>query len=139
MNENSIQELIESFVAYRNMLEPVRQGLSEVSKTYGQICDDLDSLSKSLSGGAWERLEKVHSSLEAQAKNSQTLARKIDEYAASGERYAKAVDEMSALFANLSNRIASLEETENGARRQIERIDALIEEISSTTPKKPSA
>lgn len=132
MNENSIQELIESFVAYRNLLAPVKDGLSEVSKTYAQICEDLDSLSKNLSGGSWGQLDKVHASLEAQAKNSEALARKIGEYAASGDRYAKAVAEMSALFSDLSGRIASLEETENGARRQIERIDALIEEKKAT-------
>ncbi len=128
MNENAINELIESFVAYREMISPIRDSLADVSRSYKEIGDDLDALSKNLNAGSLDRLEKVHSSLAAQAKNGQELARRLSEYAQAGEKYAQAVDEMSTLFSGLASRMTSLEETENAARRQIEKIDGLIDE-----------
>ncbi len=128
MNENSIRELTESFLAYRNLIAPLQESLSNVSKTYGEIRDDLDALLKNTSGDAVGQLERVHAALGAQAKNGQELSRKIEQYAQSGEKFAQSVTELSSLFANLANRINSLEEIENGARDQIERIEAMIEE-----------
>lgn len=128
MNENSIRELIDSFVEYRNLLEPLQESISSVGKTYGEIRESLDSLSKNLSGNAAGQLEKVNATLNAQAKSGQELSRRIDEYARSGEKFAQAVGELSSRFSDISDRIASLEELENGARSQMERIDALIEE-----------
>lgn len=128
MSDNQIKELIDSFIAYRNLIAPLQESLHTVSKTYGEIREDLESLSKSFSGNAASQLEKVHSTLNAQAKSGQELSRKIDEYARSGERYATAVTDMSSRFADLVNRIDSLQEIEKSARSQIERIEALIEE-----------
>lgn len=133
MSDNSIKELIESFVAYRNLIAPLQESLHTVSKTYGEIREDLDNLSKNLAGNnAASQLEKVHATLNAQAKSGQELSRRIDEYAQSGERYAKAVGEMSTRFSEVVNRIDSLQDIEQRARAQIERIDALIEEKKSS-------
>lgn len=132
MNDNSIKELIDSFVSYRALLAPLTESLHSVSRTYEEIRTDLDNLSKSFSGNAASQLEKVHSTLNAQAKSGQELVRKIDEYAQSGERYAQAVKEMSARFTDVVNRINSLEEIEKSARSQIERIDTLIAEKKSS-------
>lgn len=128
MTDNSIKELIDSFVAYRELLAPLQESLTAVSKTYGEIRDDLDSLQKNLSGNAAGQLERVHSLLNSQAKSGQELAKSVAEYSKSGERFANAVNEVSTSFADVAKRITSLEETERAARSQIERIDALIEE-----------
>lgn len=125
---DSIKELIDSFIAYRNLIAPLQDSLHAVSKTYEEIREDLDNLSKNFSGSAANQLEKVHSTLNAQAKSGQELSRRIDEYAQSGERYAKAVADMNARFSQVANRVDSLQEMEKNARSQIERIDALIEE-----------
>ncbi|MDE5548498.1 MAG: hypothetical protein K2J30_05840, partial [Clostridia bacterium] len=87
-----MQELIESFIAYRNLLAPLQDSLHSVSKTYEEIRNDLDNLMKSFSGGAANQLEKVHATINAQAKSGQELGRRIEEYAASGEKYAQAVE-----------------------------------------------
>lgn len=128
MNENSINELIESFVAYRNLIGPIMESLADVSKSYADIRADLDALSKNFSGNAIGQLEKVHAALNAQAKNGQELGMRIEEYSRSGEKYAKAVTQMSSAVSDVAGRISALEQTENAARDQIERIDALIEE-----------
>ena len=132
MSDNSIKDLIESFISYRNLIAPLQESLHSVSKTYEEIRDDLDNLSKSFSGSAAAQLEKVHSTLNAQAKSGQELSRKIEEFSQSGDRYAKAVNDMSARFSQVVDRVDSLQEIEKSARSQIERIDSLIEEKKSS-------
>lgn len=132
MSENTIQELIESFIAYRNLLAPLQDSLHSVSKTYEEIRNDLDGLMKSFSGSAANQLEKVHATINAQAKNGQELSRRIEEYAASGERYAQAVENMSSRFSDVVKRIDSLNEIEKAAQSQLARIDALIVEKRSS-------
>lgn len=132
MSDNSINELIESFIAYRNLIAPLQETLQSVSKTYGEIRDDLDSLTKSFSGNASSQLERVHATLNAQAKSGQELSRRIEEYAQTGEKFAKAVQDMSLRFSEVVDRIDSLQKIENSVRSQIERIDNLIDEKKST-------
>ena len=132
MSDNSIKELIESFIAYRNLIAPLQDSLHTVSKTYEEIRQELDNLTKNFSPNAMGQLEKVHTTLNAQAKSGQELTRKIDEYAQSGARYAQAVSDMSTRFEEVVKRVDSLQEIEKNARSQIERIDALIEEKKSS-------
>ncbi len=132
MNENSIKELIDSFIEYRNLIAPLQDALLSVSKTYEEIRSDLDVLAKSFSGGAVNQLEKVHATINAQAKSGQELGRRIEEYAASGEKYAQAVKDMSSRFSEVSKSIGSLDEIERNAQSQLERIDSLIEEKRTT-------
>lgn len=132
MSDNQIKELIDSFIAYRNLIAPLQESLHAVSKTYQEIREDLDVLSKSFSGNASSQLEKVHATLNAQAKSGQELSRRVEEYARSGERYATAVSEMATRFTEVVNRIDALQEIERSARSQIERIDTLIEEKKSS-------
>lgn len=132
MSENSIKELIDSFIAYRNLIAPLQESLHSVSRTYEEIRDDLDALTKSFSGNAANQLEKVHATINAQAKNGQELGRRIEEYAASGEKYAQAVNDMSSRFAEVVKRIDSLSELERSAQSYLARIDALIAEKRSS-------
>ena len=132
MNDNSIKELIDSFIAYRNLIAPLQDSLNSVGKAYEEIRNDLDNLSKSFSGNAASQLEKVHSTLNAQAKSGQELTRRIEEYAASGEKYAQSVENMSARFSEVVNRIDSLSEIEKSAQAQLARIDALIADKRSS-------
>lgn len=132
MSDNSIKELIDSFISYRNLIAPLQESLHSVSKTYEEIRADLDNLTKSFSGNAANQLEKVHATLNAQAKSGQELQRRIDEYAQSGEKYAQAVKEMSARFSDVVKRVDTLSEIENAVRGQIARIDEIIAEKRSS-------
>ncbi|MDE6210447.1 MAG: hypothetical protein K2J75_06310 [Clostridia bacterium] len=132
MSENSIKELIDSFVAYRNLLAPLQESLHSVSKSYEEIRNDLDNLTKSFSGNAANQLEKVHSTINAQAKSGQELGRRIEEYAASSEKYAQAVNDMSSRFSEVVNRIDSLSKIEKSAQSQLAQIDNLITEKKSS-------
>lgn len=132
MTDNSVKELIERFTEYRNMIAPLADSLHAVGKTYEEIRDDLDNLSKSFSGNAATQLEKVHATINAQAKSGQELGRRIEEYAASGKKYAQAVNDMSEKFSEVVDRIVSLSEIERTAQSQLERIDTLIAEKRSS-------
>ena len=129
---NSIKELIDSFISYRNLIAPLQESLHSVSKTYEEIRGDLDNLTKSFSGNAASQLEKVHATINAQAKSGAELQKKIEEYAQSGEKYAQAVKEMSSRFTEVVNRIDSLQEIEKSAQAQLARIDNLINEKRSS-------
>ncbi len=132
ISENSIKELIDSFIAYRNLIAPLQDSLNSVSKSYEEIRNDLDNLTKSFSGNAAAQLEKVHSTINAQAKSGQELGRKIEEYASSSERYAQAVNDMSSRFSDVVNRIDSLGKIEKSAQSQLAQIDNLISEKKSS-------
>ena len=132
MNDNSVKELIDSFIAYRNMIAPLEESLRQVSKTYGEIREDLDSLSKNFSSGAMSQLEKVHSAIGAQARSGQELSRRIDEYSQSGEKYAQAVRDMSARFEGVAKSIDALAEIEKSAESQLARIDGIVNEKRSS-------
>lgn len=132
MNDNTVKELIESFIAYRNLIAPLQESLHSVSKTYEEIRVDLDNLTKSFSGNAASQLEKVHSAVNAQAKSGQELGRRIEEYAQSGEKYAQSVKEMSSRFSEVVRRIDTLNEIEDGVRGQIAKIDSIIAEKRSS-------
>ncbi len=132
MNDNTVKELIDSFIEYRNLMAPLQDSLISVSKSYEDIKNDLESVAKNFSGSAANQLEKVHSTLNAQAKSGQELSRRIAEYAASGEKYAQAVKDMSSRFSEVVDRIDSLSEIEKNAQSQLERIDSLIAEKRSS-------
>ncbi len=132
MNDNSVKELIDSFIAYRNMIAPLEESLRQVSKTYGEIREDLDSLSKNFSSGAMLQLEKVHSAIGAQARSGQELSRRIDEYSQSGEKYAQAVRDMSARFEGVAKSIDALAEIEKSAESQLAKIDGIVNEKRSS-------
>ena len=132
MDEKSIKELIDSFIAYRNLIAPLQESLHSVSKTYEEIRGDLDNLTKSFSGSAASQLEKVHATLSTQAKSGQELGKRIEEYASSGEKYAHAVRDMSSRFSDVVSRIDSLSEIERTAQTQLARIDTLIAEKRSS-------
>ena len=114
------------------MIAPLQDSLNSVSKSYEEIRNDLDYLTKSFSGNAAAQLEKVHSTINAQAKSGQELGRKIEEYASSSERYAQAVNDMSSRFSDVVNRIDSLGKIEKSAQSQLAQIDNLISEKKSS-------
>lgn len=132
ISENSIKDLIDSFIAYRNLIAPLQDSLHSVSKTYEEIRNDLDNLTKSFSGNAVNQLEKVHATINAQAKSGQELGKKIEEYSASSEKYAQAVNDMSSRFSEVVNRMDSLDKIEKSAQSQLAQIDTLIAEKKSS-------
>lgn len=132
MNENSIKELIDSFIEYRNLIAPLQDALLTVGKTYEEIKNDLETVTKSFSGNVVSQLERIHSTINAQARSGQELGKRIEEYAASGEKYAQAVKDMTTRFSDVVKSIDTLGSIEKSAQAQLERIDNLIAEKQSS-------
>ena len=125
---NDIKQLIDSFSAYRNVLTPLQESLHSLAETYSAIREDLDNLSKSLSGNAGGQLEKIHSTLAQQAKSGQELIRRIDEYAESGEKYSRAVADMTKRFEQIADRLSAIDQIEKTAEAIMGRLEELVEE-----------
>lgn len=123
-----IKQLIESFSAYRNLLTPLQESLHFLAETYGAIREDLNSLTKNLSGNAGEQLAQIHSTLNQQAKSSQELARRIDEYSDSSEKYSKAVTAMTQRFGEIASKLDTLDQIEKTAENIMGRLEELVEE-----------
>lgn len=127
-DEKQIKELIDSFIEYRNVLVPLQESLRALTATYDAVKTDLDSLARTLSGNTAGQLDKVHSTLSAQAKSGQELIRKIDEYSASGEKYAQAVDALQKRFSRAAESLEAFNKIEQGAEETLSRLDSLISE-----------
>lgn len=127
-DEKQIKELIDSFIEYRNVLVPLQESLRALTATYDAVKTDLDSLTKTLSGNTAGQLDKVHSTLAAQAKSGQELIKKIDDYSASGEKYAQAVDVLTKKFAEAAESLEAFNKIEQSAEETLSRLNALISE-----------
>ena len=125
---NDIKQLIDSFSAYRNVLTPLQESLHSLAETYTSIREDLDNLNKSLSGNAGSQLEKIHSTLNQQAKSGQELSRRIDEYAESGEKYSRAVADMTKRFEGIAAKLDAISQIEKTAEAIMGRLEELMEE-----------
>ena len=125
---NDIKQLIDSFAAYRNVLAPLQESLHSLAETYGAIREDLDNLTKSLSGNAGGQLEKIHATLSAQAKSGQELEKKIDEYADSSDRYSRAVADMTKRFGEIGDKLDAINQIEKTAESLMGRLEDLLEE-----------
>ena len=125
---NDIKQLIDSFTAYRNVLSPLQESLHSLAETYGAIREDLDNLTKSLSGNSGGQLEKIHATLSQQAKSGQELARRIEEYADSGEKYSRAVEDMTKRFGEIAEKLDAINHIEKTAESIMGRLEDLVEE-----------
>ena len=125
---NDIKQLIDSFSSYRNVLGPLQESLHFLAETYGAIRDDLNNLSKNLSGNARDQLDKIHQTLTQQAASSQQLAKRIDQYAEASETYTNAVADMTQRFGQIATKLDTIDQIEKTAEGIMGRLEELVEE-----------
>ena len=125
---NKLQELIDAFIAYREVLTPLSENVKAVADAYGGIKADVEKLDKTFSGDAKNQLDKIYNSLSQQAKSSRELTQKIDEFARSGEKFGQVVGEMTEKFAVIEQRLAAVDQLEKTAEEQLARLDAIVNE-----------
>ena len=123
-----LKKLIDSFIAYRSVLTPLQESLRAVGETYEAIRNDLDSLTRSLSGNAAGQLDKIASVINAQAKSGQELSKRIDEFAVSEERYTQAVNRLTNKLSEVSKRIEAADQIERQAEELIGKLDDIVSE-----------
>ena len=127
-----LQELIEAFVAYREVLTPLQENLRSVADAYGGIKSDVERLDKTFSGETKVQLDKIYQSLSNQAKSSRELTEKIDAFAKAGERFSQAVAEMTNKFSAIEERLNAIDKLEKTAEEQLARLDNVVNEKKVT-------
>ena len=128
MESKEINSLIEAFVGYREMLVPIQSDLNDFANTYSLLKSDIEKLSNSFSNDAKGKLDEIYRSLAAQAQKSEELTRKVDQFLKSSTKYTEEVDKLIGTFDNISKRISGINEIENKAQAQIEKLDVILEE-----------
>ena len=129
---SDIKQLIDSFSAYRNVLQPLQESLHFLAQTYGAIREDLDNLAKNLSGNAGGQLDKIHATLAQQAASSQQLMKRIDDYAEASEKYSRAVTDMTERFGQIAHKLETIDQLEKTAENIMGRLEQLVEEKRSS-------
>lgn len=130
MENSEISSLIDAFTGYREMLVPIQQDLHEFLETYSAIKGDVDKLGNNFSGEVKTKLTEIYKILESQASKSEELAKKVDQFLTSTNKYTDEVDHLISLFESISGRIQSVNELEARAEEQINKLDTLFEEKS---------
>lgn len=123
-----LQELISAFSAYREVLTPLTENLKAVADYYESIKSDVQRLDKTFSGETKAQLDKIYSSVSAQARSSQELIAKIDNFSRSGEKYEQAIADVTAKFASMEDRLKTIDEIERNAELQLQKLDAIVNE-----------
>ena len=123
-----LQELIDAFVSYREVLTPLQENVKSVADAYAGIKADVERLDKTFSGDAKAQLDKIFASLSQQAKSSRELTQKIDEFARSGEKFGQAVADMTEKFAAIEERLTAIDRLEKTAEEQLARLDVIVNE-----------
>ena len=70
MEKNEIQELIDVFKGYRDLLTPIEQNLTEFSNSFEGIEKEIKSLNSSFDGSISSRLDKIYRDFSMQAEKS---------------------------------------------------------------------
>ena len=125
MESKEISLLIEAFVGYREMLVPIQSDLNEFASTYSMLRSDIEKLSNSFSNDAKAKLDEIYRSPAAQAQKSEELTRKVDQFLKSSTKYTEEVDKLIGTFENINKRISGINEIENKAQAQIEKLKQL--------------
>lgn len=128
MDNNEVNELIDAFVGYREMLVPIQSDLHEFLSTYEALQSDISKIDAAFSGDVQKKLSEIYDLLAKQAEKSDMLTRKVDQFLTSSNKYTEEVDKLISTFEDISNRINTVNEIESKAEEQIGRLDEIIEE-----------
>lgn len=127
-NEKDIQSLINSFVEYRNLLSPIEQNLQNFSETYENLRDDIQKLNSSFDGNIQNKLDAIYKDLLKQFEKSKDLSSQIDMFKQKTEKFAGQMENLIENFAKIESRLAKIDEIDQKAVNQIEKLEAIVEQ-----------
>lgn len=128
MDNKDVNELIDAFVGYREMLAPIQSDLHEFLDTYTAVSEDVKKLDSAFSGDVKEKLSEIYNLLSSQAEKSEELTKKVDQFLASSNKYTEQVEKLISTFNGVENVITSIDELESQAEEQISKLDAILDE-----------
>lgn len=128
METKEVESLIEAFVGYREMIVPIQGELHEFLTTYDALKDSVDKLRTSFSDDAKDKLSEIYKTLSSQAKKSEEMANRVDEFLSSTNKYTEGLNKLVLTFEGINDRLSGMNEIEKQAEEQIGKLEELIEE-----------
>lgn len=123
-----IKELINAFVEYRNLFTPIEQNLRSFADTYENMRSDIQALSQSFDGNIQKKLDAIYQDLSKQFEKSKDLSSQIDSFKQKTDKFGTEMNKLLSLFENIETKISKIDEIENRAVSQIEKLDAIVEQ-----------
>lgn len=128
MDNKDVNELIDAFVGYREMLAPIQSELHEFLDTYTAISEDVKKLNSAFSGDVKENLSNIYRVLSGQAEKAEELTKKVDQFLLSSTKYTEQVENLINTMGSIEGVIKKVDEIELRAEEQIERLNAVVED-----------
>lgn len=125
---DEFRELIDAFKSYRDMLMPLKEGLTEFAETYEGTRASLQKINNAFDGDISAKLSSILNSLQAQSGKASDLTAKIDSFVNITNRYAVELDKMGELFEKAEKRFQDISAIENKVEALLEKIEAIGEE-----------
>lgn len=127
-NEKDIQNLINSFVEYRNLLSPIEQNLRNFAETYENMQSDIKALNNSFDGNIQKKLDGIYNDMFKQFEKSKDLASQIESFRQKTDKFSNQMENLISAFEKIESRISKIDEIEEKATNQIEKLDAIVEQ-----------
>lgn len=127
-NEKDIENLINSFVEYRNLLLPIEENLRNFANTYDNMREDIKELSKSFDGSIQKKLDAIYNDIFKQFEKSKDLSSQIDNFKQKTDIFSTKMEKLLELFEKMENRVNKIDEIESKVTKQIEKLDAIVEQ-----------
>ncbi len=128
MENKEIQELVEAFKGYRDLISPIEQNLREFSNSFDSIKQDLSNLNNSFDGNISSKLDKIYKDLSNQAEKSKSLTSQIDRFANATNSYINGVDRLMSSLNQIQQKISEVDNIQAQADKQVERLNSIIDE-----------
>jgi len=127
-NEKDINRLIETFVEYRELMLPIEKNLSDFARTYDSLRDGIQKLNKSFDGDAEGKLNWIYNELSSQLERNKEMTRQIDNFKKKTDVFIDQMESFVQVFSTLESKMQSLEEIENRATSQLDKLGEIVEE-----------
>ena len=128
MENKEMDALINSFIEYRNMLEPIEQNLRNFADTYENMREDIKDLSKSFDGNIQKKLDAIYNDIFKQFEKSKDLSSQIDSFKQKTDIFADKLEKLMELISKMESRIYKIDELESKVTSQIEKLDSIVEQ-----------
>ena len=128
MENNEIKMLIATFKEYRDLITPIEQNLKAFSSSFESIKEDVKNLNNGFDGSLQTKLDKIYNELSVQAEKAKTLTTEVDKFISTTNKYVSSVDALVNMCAKIEDKIANVNNIQNKAEAQIEKLNTIIEE-----------
>lgn len=126
-NIKEINNLINSFIEYRNVLMPLQETLHSVSTSFVSMKTDIESLQNNFDVDTKKMLENMYSSISEQMKKSEGLYQGVQKFIDNANQYTKSIESISRKINEVEEKLTTIKNIESQYEKQIRILDELVE------------